>query len=72
MAYNEVEKTEEKTVDSTVSLIQKWIDETRPFYGDYVKVVDKNVQYYLGDQTDVGKIRGKKSKSVENRVFSAV
>ena len=67
-----MEETKEKTVDSTVTLIQKWIDETRPFYGDYVKVVEKNVQYYLGDQTDVARVRGKKSKSVENRVFSAV
>jgi len=66
--------TEEKVVEkdkATADLIQKWINETKPFHGDYLKAVDRNIQYYLGNQTDVQNIKGKKSKAVENRVFSS-
>lgn len=54
-----------------VVLIKGWIEESKSYYEIILDVIKKNVEYYLGNQTEVHKIRGKNSKAVENRVFMA-
>ena len=49
-----------------------WERESESFYTFLKRTWEININYYKGNQTDVGLIRGKQSKAVENRIFMAV
>ena len=51
--------------------ISAWEEEAKEFYSDLNGIWETNLQYYLGNQTDLGRIRGRQSKAVENRIFMA-
>ena len=48
-----------------------WIDESESYFNTFKKDIEKNIEYYKGNQTDVGKIYGNVSKAVENRIWMA-
>lgn len=54
-----------------IAQIQAWEKEAEDYWSQLKRVVERNLQYYYGNQTDVHKIYGKSSKAVENRIFMA-
>lgn len=62
-------KTEEAEL---VKLINGWEQESEDFYNHLRRVWEENLEYYKGNQTDVGSIAGKRSKAVENRIWMGV
>src|SRR3990167_9170244 len=68
----EKEKFESSMQDGKLlSQIQQWEKESDELYVVLKEVWQKNLDYYNGKQTDVDKIFGKRSKSVENRILMA-
>ena len=48
-----------------------WVDESQSYFDTFKAEVEKNIDYYKGNQTDVKKIYGNVSKAVENRMWMA-
>src|SRR3990167_11239677 len=68
----EKEKFESSMKDGKLLLqIQAWEKESDELYVVLKEVWSKNLDYYNGKQTDADKIFGKRSKSVENRIWMA-
>ena len=77
-SVEDTEKSEQEEFNDTLDdatilhIIEGWEQESQEFYGNLERIWEENLLYYKGIQTDVQKIRGKHSKSVENRIFMAV
>ena len=54
-----------------IAQIDEWEKESEDLYSKLKRVIEQNLQYYYGNQTDVERIQGKNSKAVENRIFMA-
>lgn len=57
--------------EELIDQITKWEDESRSVYSVLLDVWRTNWEYYIGNQTELWKIRGKQSRAVENRIFMA-
>jgi len=66
------EVTPETKDDTLIQLIESWIQETNTSYEALKKIIERNILYVKGYQTDVEKIRGNNSKAVENRIFAGL
>lgn len=68
----EEEFSSEQSEDELINQIENWYKESEDIYSILEKIRKQNLDYYNGKQTDVEKIRGKRSRAVENRVWMAV
>ena len=70
----ELKESFDSSLDDTalIQQIKAWELESEDFYSLLKRVWEQNLLYYHGQQTGVEKIRGKKSKAVENRIHMAV
>src|SRR3990167_5050012 len=54
-----------------VAQIDAWEKEATDFWSQLKRVVERNLEYYKGNQTGVAMLSGKQSRAVENRIFMA-
>ncbi len=66
------EFTQKQSDKDLIRQIDAWLEESSSFYQDLRRVWEENLEYYRGNQTDLLRIRGTRSKAVENRIWMAV
>jgi len=64
--------TDKMKDEDLLTQIEEWVKESEEFYTKLRPIVEQNLEYYHGIQTDVGSIRGRASRAIENRMFMAV
>ena len=64
--------TDKMKDEDLLTQIEEWVKESETYYTLLRPIVEQNLEYYHGIQTDVTSIRGKASRAIENRMFMAV
>jgi len=64
--------TDKMKDEDLLTQIEEWVKESETYYTLLRPIWEQNLEYYHGIQTDVGSIRGKASRAIENRMFMAV
>ena len=64
--------TDKMKDEDLLTQIEEWVKESETYYTLLRPIWEQNLEYYHGIQTDVGSIRGRASRAIENRMFMAV